>query len=75
LQKDDPVIEIPEDLSCPEIKVTKAEIIEKLTCHEDVVDDEMVDKDMSLKNKILKDRKNTMKEKRSKKGKRRMRNS
>jgi hypothetical protein len=33
LDEDDPIVPIPKDLSCPEKKVTKEEIIEELCCH------------------------------------------
>jgi hypothetical protein len=64
LLEDDPVIKIPEDLSCEEKKFTKEEIIEEATCHgeimgkfSDAVDESMVGGDRSLKEKIVKDRK------------------
>jgi hypothetical protein len=75
LMEDDPVIKMPEDLSCLERKVKKEEKVEELTCHGDAigelknsVDESMVDGDMSLKGKIIKDRgkniekKNTLEE-------------
>jgi hypothetical protein len=63
LLEDDPIIEIPKDLSFSERKITKEERMEELTCHGDAMDelkdsveDTMVGRDMSLKNKILRDR-------------------
>jgi hypothetical protein len=78
LQKDDTIIKISEDLSCSARKVTKEERIEELTCYgdamgklEDAIGDKMVGGDMSLKNKILRDRekykeKKTFKERKEK---------
>jgi hypothetical protein len=63
LQKDDPVIPIPADLSSPEKKVSKEDVIEDLCCHAeamgilvDAFGEKMVGGDLSLKAKVLRDR-------------------
>jgi hypothetical protein len=63
LQKDDPIIPLPKDLSCPEKKVTKEEKIEELCCHGeamgnfiDAFEGKLVEGDLSLKAKVLRER-------------------
>jgi hypothetical protein len=33
LDEDDPIVPIPKDLSCPEKKISKEDVIEELCCH------------------------------------------
>jgi hypothetical protein len=63
LRKDNPVITIPKDLSCPKDKLSEEEAIEELYCHGDAMgnltdafEGKMVEEDMALKAKILRDR-------------------
>jgi hypothetical protein len=37
LDKDDPIVPIPKDLSCPEKKVSKEDLIEELCCHGEAI--------------------------------------
>jgi hypothetical protein len=57
------VIPIPEDLSCPEKKVSKEDVIVELCCHGkamgilvDAFGEKMEGGDLSLKEKVLRDR-------------------
>jgi hypothetical protein len=68
LYEEDPIAEIPEDLSCSKRKIILEEI-----CHEDnmgslkdSIDDTMIGRDMSLKSKIINDRENHYERKRFK---------
>jgi hypothetical protein len=63
LKKDDPIIAIPKDFSCPEKKISKEVRIEEMCCHgeamgklDDALDKNMMGRDISLTAKIIKDR-------------------